>query len=111
MLGDSVSTDELSEMEQEALSEIGNIILNSCMSSLSDAFKTSFYCTPPAYHLGTADEVLSINDKQNGGMLMLCHIIFSMPRAQIDGYLIFLLNLPSFKELIKQVDQFLSDII
>ena len=111
MLGDSVSTDELSEMEQEALSEIGNIILNSCMSSLSDALKTSFYCSLPAYHLGQVDQVLSISDQQDGELLMLCHIDFSMPKAQIDGYLVFLLTLPSFKVLIKQIDQFLSGII
>ena len=111
MLGDSVSTDELSEMEQEALSEIGNIILNSCMSSLSDALQTSFHCTPPAYHLGLADEALSINDMQNEDLLMLCHIDFSMPKAQIHGYLVFLLTLQSFKALVEQIEQFLVGII
>ena len=110
MLGDSVSTDELSEMEQEALSEIGNIILNSCMSSLSDALQTSFYCSPPAYHLGQVGEVLPINDTHGGDLLMLCHIDFSMPKAKIDGYLVFLLTLPSFNALIKQIDQFLLSI-
>ncbi len=110
MLGDSVSTDELSEMEQEALSEIGNIILNSCMSSLSDAFQTSFCCTPPAYHLGATGEVLPINDPQEGDLLMLCHIDFSMPEAQINGYLVFLMTLSSFNALVKQVDQFLLGI-
>lgn len=111
MLGDSVSTDELSEMEQEALSEIGNIILNSCMSSLSDALQTSFYCSLPTYHLGSAGDIMSANPTQDEDLLMLCHIDFSMPRAQINGYLVFLLTLPSFKVLVGQIDQFLSGII
>lgn len=111
MLVDSVSTDELSEMEQEALSEIGNIILNSCMSSLSDALQTSFHCSPPLYHLGSAFEILSTGNSQDEDLLMLCHIDFSMPRAEINGYLVFLLTLPSFKVLIGQIDQFLSGII
>ena len=110
MVGDSVSIDELTEMEQEALCEIGNIILNSCMSSLSEAFQTSFRCSLPAYHLGTADEVMSTNGVLDKDLLMLCHIIFSMPKAQIDSYLIFLLTLPSFKALISHIDQFLSGI-
>jgi chemotaxis protein CheC len=36
MVGQTLSMEELSEMEQEAMSEIGNIILNSCMSTLAD---------------------------------------------------------------------------
>lgn len=111
MLGDTVSTGELGEMEQEALSEIGNIILNSCMSSLSDALQASFQCTSPACHMGPTGEALSISEMQDEDLLMLCHIDFSMPKAQIDGYLVFLLSVHSFNELIKQVDRFLSGII
>jgi chemotaxis protein CheC len=36
MVGPHMSIEELSEFEQEAMCEVGNIILNACMSSLAD---------------------------------------------------------------------------
>lgn len=110
MIGESVSADELNEMEQEALSEIGNIILNSCISSLCETLQSDFRCSLPTYHTGSTDEILFASSGRENDLLMLFHVDFSMPKAKIDGYLVFLLNLPSFKALIEQVDRFLLSI-
>lgn len=110
MIGESVTADELSEMEQEALSEIGNIILNSCISSLCETLQSDFHCSLPTYHAGSTDEILFANSGHENDLLMLFHVDFSMPRAKIEGYLVFLLNLTSFTALVKKVDQFLLSI-
>lgn len=111
MVGDSVSAEELSEMEQEALSEIGNIILNSCFSSMSDLLRVAFKSSLPAYHLGPVGEVLSLHaGKESESLLLLLHIDFSMPNADIHGYLVFLLTLPSFNSLLELVDRFLESV-
>lgn len=107
MIGEAVTADELSGMEQEALSEIGNIILNACMSSLSETLQTSFDCSIPACHQGFADEILLANSAHDD-LLILCHIDFSIPMTKSDGYLALLLSRHSFKALVKQVDQSLS---
>ena len=109
MIGKSVGTDELSGMEQEALIEIGNIILNSCISSLSEALQNDFHCSLPAYHMGSADEILFAGDGCDDDLLIRFYMDFPTPSAHIDGYLVFLLNLPSFDALIKQVDQLLLE--
>ena len=108
MIGELADTDELSGTEQEALSEIGNIILNSCIGALSDALQDDFHCSLPTYHMGSADEILFANNGRDDDLLMLFYMDFPMPSAHIDGYLVFLLNPPSFNALIKQVDRFLS---
>lgn len=108
MIGESACTDELSGMEQEALSEIGNIILNSCISSLSDALQDDFHCSLPACHMGSTDEILFAGNARDDDLLMLFYMGFPMPSARVDGYLVFLLSPASFNALIKQVDQFLS---
>ena len=107
MIGESADADGGGEMEQEVLSEIGNIILNSCMSSLSETLQTSFYCSIPVCHQGFADEIL-LTRSAHDDLLILCHIDFSIPRTKSDGYLAFLLNRHSFTALTKQVDQFLA---
>ena len=110
MVGESVSAEELSEMEQEALSEIGNIILNSCFSSMSDLLQVDFESSLPTYHFGLVGDVLTEQQDIDNNLLLLLHIDFSMPSDQINGYLVFLLTLPSFKELIDHIDRFLSGI-
>jgi len=110
MIGESVSAEELSDMEQEALSEIGNIILNSCFSSMSDLLHADFQSSLPTYHLGLVSDVMTVQKTQDDNLLLLLHIDFSMPNDQIHGYLVFLLTLPSFNALIERIDQFLSGI-
>ena len=107
MIGEPVDADSTGEMEQEALGEIGNIILNSCMSSLSETLQTSFYCTIPVCHQGFADEILLAHSAPDD-LLILCHLDFPIPRAKSDGYLAFLLSRHSFMALTKQVDRFIA---
>lgn len=109
MLGESVSTEELNTMEAEALTEIGNIILNSCLSAMSDMLQAEFQSTLPQYHLGTPNEVFPVVEGTQPFMLLL-HIDFSMPSQKIDGYLVFMLNVESFNQLTHKVDQFLAGI-
>jgi chemotaxis protein CheC len=110
MLGEMVSADELNTMEEEALSEIGNIILNACISSMSDLLQSDFKSSLPLYHLGTAVDVLALDNTAENPFMLLLHIDFSMPKEKIDGYLIFLLSLQSFSELLKKIDAFLARI-
>ena len=109
MIGESVGADGLGELEQEALGEIGNIILNACMSSLSETLQTSFSCSIPACHLGFADEIL-LEHSARDDLLILCHVDFSIPSTKSDGYLAFLLSHPFFTALVRQVDQSLTNI-
>jgi chemotaxis protein CheC len=110
MLGEMVSADELNTMEEEALSEIGNIILNACISSMSELLQSEFKSSLPHYHLGKTSDVLSSNDTDDNQFMLLLHIDFSMPKEKIDGYLVFLLSLQSFNELIRKIDLFLAQI-
>jgi chemotaxis protein CheC len=52
MVGDAVPLQELTEMEQEAMSEIGNIILNSCVGTLANIFQElqRFAAGVPCWH-------------------------------------------------------------
>jgi len=110
MLGEMVSADELNTMEEEALSEIGNIVLNACIGSMSEMLQADFTSSQPLYHLGTAYSILSSSQTDDDQFMLLLHIDFSMPKEKIDGYLIFLLSVQSFNELIKKIDLFLSHI-
>jgi chemotaxis protein CheC len=57
MVGTTVPLEQLGEMEQEAMSEIGNIILKSVIGTIADLFSTAFEGSLPLVQTGTSDEI------------------------------------------------------
>ncbi|MEI9986687.1 MAG: chemotaxis protein CheC [Aliidongia sp.] len=49
VLDEDLSPEEVAELEQEALVEIGNIILNGCLSSIADALTGEIETSIPCY--------------------------------------------------------------
>lgn len=111
MLGESVPLAELTELEQEAMSEVGNIILNGCISVMADLFHTEFSSTLPVYHLGTPAEILIAPSFQDDSLLLVLHVDFHLTEDEVRGYVAFLLNVSSFKNLLAQIDAYINNCI
>lgn len=107
MLGDEVAAEDLSEMERDALSEIGNIILNTCVGSIGDTFQQKFRSTAPVYSVGSTDEVV-FNSASDENVVLVLHIEFILKKDQIPGYLVLLLNVHSYRRLLDTVDGLLA---
>lgn len=102
MIGNSTSAIEhISELEQDALAEIGNIIINSCMGSLSNLFKTEL--------IGTLPNVESIRPKEmflphkDDEVILVAKICMTMLTQNISGYVLFIMDLPSLEAFLKQI--------
>lgn len=108
MVGQSLSLEELSEMEQEAMSEIGNIILNSCMGAFANAAGKELQGSLPTYLVGTGDNILSISGKEWDGLVLTLKIDFNIERHHIYGYVAFLLDMPALHELQRHIDDYLA---
>lgn len=111
MLGSQVSVDDLPEFEQEAMCELGNIILNACMASISEMLDIEMTSTLPIYHVNRMEVVLQelTSDMQQPVVLVL-HIDLMIEKRETHGALVFLLSSASFHELIAAVDKFLARI-
>ncbi|MFZ1547431.1 MAG: chemotaxis protein CheC, partial [Candidatus Nitrotoga sp.] len=57
MMGSQLNLEELIEFEQEAMCELGNIILNACMSAMSSMLNFTLTSTLPGYSIGTRDDI------------------------------------------------------
>ena len=108
MVGQSVTMEELSEMEQEAMSEIGNIILNSCMSTLANISGKELHGSLPIYRIGTGDHILGSSGNQWNGLVLTLKIDFNIEKHEINGYVAFLLDMSALNELQAYLDQYLS---
>ena len=107
MVGELVPLQELSEMEQEAMSEIGNIILNSCVGTLADIFQMELQGSLPLYHVGTSAEILSASGSADDATVLMLHIDFILEKHQIRGYVAFILDLSSLHDLKHQINRYL----
>ena len=101
MVGDAVSVQEHGEMEQEAMSEIGNIILNACMGMLADIFESELEGSLPSYHVGTSAEILSAGSQsiQPQATVLMLRINFFIVKYRIEGYVAFLLDTDALADL------------
>ena len=108
MVGESVPLKELTEMEQEAMSEIGNIILNSCIGTLANIFSQELSGSLPVYHVGTSEEILSATGAQADNIVLMLHIDFILETHQIHGYVAFILDLSAMQDLQGQLDTYLA---
>ena len=110
MVGDAIALTELSEMEQEAMSEIGNIILNSCVGTLANIFAQELRGSLPRYHVGTSEEILAASGTCGDTVVLMLHIDFILEKHQIHGYVAFVLDLSALNDLQEQVDRYLAKI-
>ena len=111
MVGDSVPLQELTEMEQEAMSEIGNIILNSCVGTLANIFSQELSGSLPQYHVGTSEEILTASGGGADTVVLMLHIDFILEKHQIHGYVAFILDLTALHDLQDQVDLYLAKVM
>lgn len=111
MMGSQVSVEDLAEFEQEAMCELGNIILNACLSSMADILSLTLDSSLPAYSVGETDTILrQIISDANQPVMLVLHIDLAIEKRLSQGYLVFLLSSSSLKELLIHIDRFISGI-
>jgi chemotaxis protein CheC len=110
MIGDDMPIEELTAMEQEALTEIGNIILNAQIGTLANVFGSEFSSSLPAFHFGTSSEILQAERKNADDLVMLLHVDFKLETHQINGYVAFLLDISSVQGLRDSINRFMGNI-
>ncbi len=111
MMGSQVGIEEMVEFEQEAMCELGNIILNACLSSMADILKLTLDSSLPAYSVGETDTILrQIISEANQPVMLVLHIDLAIEKRLSQGYLVFLLSSSSLRELLIHIDRFIAGI-
>jgi len=111
MLGDNVPLTQLTDLEQEALLEIGNIILNACLGSLANQLGVTLESSLPSYVRGTAARILGATPAATGDELVLfLHVDFALMNRDISGYLVFFMDIVSARAFVEAVRNFVASI-
>lgn len=111
MVGDELGLEHLTEMEQEAMAEIGNVILNAVVAKLGEMLNLEFDGSLPAVDVVSSDRLFSAQkeaqaDGHDSSVLVL-QIDFELSSRRIHGYLAFLLDLSATHGLRLRLAEFL----
>jgi chemotaxis protein CheC len=111
MMGSEVPIEDLPEFEQEAMCEVGNIILNACLSAMADIFNIELTSGLPRYTQASPQWILRyVNDEMEQDCLLVLHIDLMIEKRQTEGHLIFFLSTDSLNQLVGHVQQYLNNI-
>ena len=107
LLKDTVPADEMTGLQEEALCEIGNIILNAGLSSIANMFDHEINSDLPVFIEGKSIEVMNANEEDTHVFFM--QVDFSILSEDINGYVIYLLDTKSIHDLEKSINKYLEN--
>jgi len=110
MMGSQISLEDLPEFEQEAMCELGNIILNACLSAMADVLNIPLNCSLPDYTVASTEEIFRrVCEDPGQPFVMLLHIDLAIEKRHSEGHLIFLMSSTSLEDLIAQIERYLGE--
>lgn len=107
MVGPHMSIEELSEFEQEAMCEVGNIILNACMSALADLFHIALNGTLPLHRFGDTDSLAFLGGEDQ--MVLVLQVDMTISQQRVQGHILFLLSVVSMQSMLDCLDVYLRE--
>jgi chemotaxis protein CheC len=106
LLKDDLPLDILSEMEQEALTEVANIILNACLGSLSNMFQNELVYNLPVFSQGSVDSIFHLSEYNEEDLVLLLRMEFNVSHHNVNGYLSLLMDVRSVQAFSEQVAKY-----
>lgn len=109
--GADMKKKELEEMEQEALSEIGNVILTCCLSTMANMLKQSFTMSLPEILRGNGSALFEITSPSEHSLVIFLYINFSVHNRDIRGYIAMLMDVPSLMSVKLLISEFIAGVM
>ena len=97
--GGELTLEDIIELEQEAVAETGNIILNGCLSTIANLLQRSLKMSLPEILRGSAPEFFNLPPRDGADLAMFLYINFEIKDRDITGYIAMLMDLPSLEAL------------
>jgi len=108
LLGNNFPPEVLSDLEQDSLVEIGNVILNACFGTVINFLKSSITIEMPEFIQGDINEVY-IYSSENDWSLYI-KVRFSLPHENIEGFISFIMDITSLEVFQESVRKFVFGI-
>ena len=108
LLGNKVPLNVLSDLEQDSLVEIGNVVLNACFGTVINFLKSSIDIEMPEFIQGNIDKIFTYTSEQDWSLYI--KVKFSLPNDNIEGHISFLMDITSLEVFQESVRRFVFGI-
>jgi chemotaxis protein CheC len=109
ILGRELPVQDIVEIEDEALAETGNIILNNFVATMANVFKRGLKMSLPSVMRGAGPDLFERPAAEDDLVLFL-YINFEISQKEIRGYLALVMDLPSLETLQGLVRDYLATV-
>jgi chemotaxis protein CheC len=104
--GRQLSLEDIVELEQEALAEIGNIVLNGFMATIANLLQRSLTMSLPEIVRCSGAALFELPTTGSDDIVLFIRINFSFKGREISGYVAMVMDLVSLASLRSLVDEF-----
>lgn len=115
--GEDLPSDQVQDMEQEALAETGNVVLNSCLATMANMLRRPLEMSLPQVIRGDGARFFALEDGEAGeaasddGVVLFLYINFAISDRDIRGYIAMLMDLPSLTALKELIGEFIARVM
>jgi len=90
MIGTQMPDEMIAELQEEALTEIGNVVLNACIGAISKAMKETFCVDIPTFQQADPGQIIQGNHLLKDSTIFLLEIDMTLKESDITGYMAFI---------------------
>jgi chemotaxis protein CheC len=110
IVGEEHSLEDVIDLEQEALAETGNIILNACLATIANVLRRTMRMSLPSIVRGDGDTLFAVREESGDGLVLFLYIDFTIKNRDVRGFIALLMGLPSIAALKDIVHDFIDGI-
>ncbi|MFP4102501.1 chemotaxis protein CheC [Coleofasciculus sp.] len=103
LTGEELGTPDLDAVRIGTLSEIGNILINSVIGSISNVLNQRLDYAIPSYIEDTVENLINVGDNQQDNTILLAQTQFFIEQLQIRGDIILVFEVGSFDVLLDAI--------
>lgn len=108
VLGEGYSEKDYADLLDDTLGEVGNVLLLGLLATIGSMLGVTFKVAIPTVSILVADELFPAED---GRVVLLIHVDFSVRQINTRGYFALVLGLGSFEALHEIIRAFLADLL
>ncbi len=108
LLGNKIPIEDLSELEQDSLVEIANVILNACFGTVINFLQSNISIEMPEFLQGNINTIFTYSSENDWSLYI--KVKFTLPSENIAGHISFIMDITSLEVFQKSVCQFVFGI-
>jgi chemotaxis protein CheC len=109
ILGGEQSLEDVIDLEQEALAETGNVILNACLATIANVLRKTMRMSLPTVIRGDGATLFAA-PSDGANLVLFLYIDFTIKSRDMHGFIALLMDLPSIAAMKEIVRDFIETV-